>query len=341
MAMTVIWTGMTVGALVFSLALGNQAELAPAALDGASSAVQLGISMAGVLCLWMGVMEVMQRSGLAEKLARLLKPVLGRLFPDFASDKGTMDTLAANVSANLLGLGNAATPLGLETARRMSRRTPGVAGDSLCMLVVCNTASIQLIPTTVAAVRMAAGCEAPFDILPAVWVTSALSVSVGILAGVACYGMAKGVDVYDALLVGAGKGLEILLKILPALVTLLTVVAMLRASGGLEVLADVLAPVLGWLGIPPETVGLMLVRPISGSAALGVGSELISTYGPDSTIGRTAAVMLGSTETTFYTIAVYFGATGIRKSRYAVPAALCADAAGFFFAALTVRLFMK
>ena len=122
----------------------------------------------------------------------------------------------------------------------------------------------------------------------------------GILAGVACYGMAKGVDVYDALLVGAGKGLEILLKILPA-----------------------------------------LVRPISGSAALGVGSELISTYGPDSTIGRTAAVMLGSTETTFYTIAVYFGATGIRKSRYAVPAALCADAAGFFFAALTVRLFMK
>ena len=130
----------------------------------------------------------------------------------------------------------------------------------------------------------------------------------GILAGVACYGMAKGVDVYDALLVGAGKGLEILLKILPALVTLLTVVAMLRASGGLEVLADVLAPVLGWLGIPPETVGLMLVRPISGSAALGVGSELISTYGPDSTIGRTAAVMLGSTETTFYTIAVYFGA---------------------------------
>ena len=107
MAMTVIWTGMTVGALVFSLALGNQAELAPAALDGASSAVQLGISMAGVLCLWMGVMEVMQRSGLAEKLARLLKPVLGRLFPDFASDKGTMDTLAANVSANLLGLGTA------------------------------------------------------------------------------------------------------------------------------------------------------------------------------------------------------------------------------------------
>ena len=129
----------------------------------------------------------------------------------------------------------------------------------------------------------------------------------GIIAGVSCYGMAKRVDVYDALLQGAAKGLEILLRILPALVTLLTVVAMLRASGALELAAELLAPALEWLGIPPETVGLMLVRPISGSAALGVGSELITTYGPDSTIGRTAAVMLGSTETTFYTIAVYFG----------------------------------
>ena len=148
----------------------------------AENTFELGISMAGVLCLWMGVMEVMQRAGLAEKLARLLRPILRRLFPDFAGDRGTMDTIAANVSANLLGLGNAATPLGLEAARRMSRRTPGVASDSLCMLVVCNTASIQLIPTTVAAVRMAAGSATPFDILPAVWVTSALSVATGILA---------------------------------------------------------------------------------------------------------------------------------------------------------------
>lgn len=182
MAMTVIWTGMTTLSVLCALMLGKQGELAPAALDGAAQAIQLGLSMAGVLCLWMGVMEVMQRAGLAEKLARCLRPILRRLFPDFADDRGVMDTIAANVSANLLGLGNAATPLGLEAARRMSKRTPGVAGDSLCMLVVCNTASIQLIPTTVAAVRMAAGCEAPFDILPAVWVTSACSVVTGILA---------------------------------------------------------------------------------------------------------------------------------------------------------------
>ena len=161
-----------------------------------------------------------------------------------------------------------------------------------------------------------------------------------ILAGVSCYGMLKRVDVYDALLQGAAKGLEILWRILPALVTLLTVVAMLRASGALELAGRLLAPVLGVLGIPPETMGLMLVRPISGSAALGVGSELIATYGPDSAVGRTAAVMLGSTETTFYTIAVYFGAAGIKRTRYAVPAALCADLAGFLFAALSVRIFL-
>ena len=180
MAMTVIWSGMVVLSLLCGLATGRGPAVAAAAMEGAAAGVELCLSMAGVLCLWMGVVEVMKRSGLSEKLSRLLRPLLRRLYPDFARDREVMDAIAANVSANLLGLGNAATPLGLEAARRMSRRTPGVAGDSLCMLVVCNTASIQLIPTTVAAVRMAAGCQTPFDILPAVWVTSALSVLTGI-----------------------------------------------------------------------------------------------------------------------------------------------------------------
>lgn len=161
----------------------------------------------------------------------------------------------------------------------------------------------------------------------------------GIIAGVSCYGMAKKVDVYSALLQGAAKGLEILWKILPALVTLLTVVAMLRASGALELLARVLAPVMNALGIPSETVALMLVRPISGSAALAVGTDLMAAHGVDSLVGRTAAVMLGSTETTFYTISVYFGAAGIRKTRYTLPAALFADLVGFLTASWTVRMF--
>lgn len=160
-----------------------------------------------------------------------------------------------------------------------------------------------------------------------------------LLCGVALWGTYKRVDVYGALLKGAGQGLETVVRILPALVGLLTAVYMLRASGALDLAAQALAPWLERLGLPSQLLPLMLIRPISGSAALGVGAELIGQYGPDSTLGRTAAVMLGSTETTFYTIAVYFGAVGINRTRYAVPAALCADLVGFVAAAWAVRLF--
>ena len=180
--MTIIWTGMVAVAVLCGLATGRGPEVAAAAMEGTGAAVELALSIAGMMCLWTGVMEVMRRSGLSEKLSHLLGPVLRRLFPQVAGDRGIMDSICANVSANLLGLGNAATPLGLEAARRMSRLSPGTASDSLCMLVVCNTASIQLIPTTVAAVRSAAGSAAPFDILPAVWLASGISVGVGILA---------------------------------------------------------------------------------------------------------------------------------------------------------------
>ena len=182
MAMSVIWTVMIGAAIFCGLLTGQGEQVAVAALEGAAAGVELCLSMAGVLCLWMGVMEVMRRSGLAEGLSRLLRPVLKRLYPEFAGDKRVMDTVSANVSANLLGLGNAATPLGLEASRLMAERTPGLASDSLCMLVVCNTASIQLIPTTVASIRAAAGCATPFDILPAVWLASAVALIVGISA---------------------------------------------------------------------------------------------------------------------------------------------------------------
>ncbi len=180
--MTIIWTGMAVISVVCGLLTGRGPQVASAAVEGASAAVELSLSIAGMLCLWSGVMEVMRQSGLAEKLSGLLRPVLRALFPQVAGDREIMDSIAANVSANLLGLGNAATPLGLEAARRMARKSRGTASDSLCMLVVCNTASLQLIPTTVASVRAAAGSAAPFDILPAVWLASSLSVGVGVLA---------------------------------------------------------------------------------------------------------------------------------------------------------------
>lgn len=159
-----------------------------------------------------------------------------------------------------------------------------------------------------------------------------------VLGLVAIYALGRRVDVFDALTAGALDGLKVIMKILPALVALLTGVYMLRASGALDALGALCAPVFSWLGIPPETASLVFIRPVSGSGALAVGSEIISRYGPDSLIGRTAAVMLGSTETTFYIIAVYFGAAGIRKTRYAIPAALCADMTGFIIASLTSRI---
>ena len=182
MTMAWIWTGMAVLSILCGLATGRGDLVAAAAVEGAQAAVELCVSIAGMLCLWTGVMEVMRRSGLAEGLSRLLRPVLSLLFPQVSGDRGVMDSISANVSANLLGLGNAATPLGIEAVRRMERKSPGTASDAMCMLVVCNTASIQLIPTTVASVRAAAGSSSPFDILPAVWLASALSVGVGITA---------------------------------------------------------------------------------------------------------------------------------------------------------------
>ena len=159
-----------------------------------------------------------------------------------------------------------------------------------------------------------------------------------LLLGICLASLRRKENAYEALLQGGAEGLKILVTILPALVLLLTAVSMLRASGAIELLSHFLGPVFRFFGIPPETAILVLIRPISGSAALAVGAQLMAQYGPDSLIGRTAAVMLGSTETTFYTISVYFSAAGIQKTRYAIPAALVADFVGFFMASLTVRL---
>ena len=182
MAMPYFLTGLFFLSLLFGCATGQLSAVSAAALTGAQSAVELCLSMAGAICLWSGVMTLMDRCGLSGKLAGLLRPLLRRILPNASRDSETLAALSANVSANLLGLGNAATPLGIRAATRMAQGCSGVASDELCRLVVLNTASIQLLPTTVAAVRSAHGCAAPFDILPAVWLSSLLSVSAGLLA---------------------------------------------------------------------------------------------------------------------------------------------------------------
>ena len=182
MAMSRIWGGMVLLSVLFGAATGRMDAVSEAALSGAQSAVELSLSMAGVLCLWSGVMEIMNVCGLSEGLARVFRPLLRRLLPEASRDTETLAAGSANVSANLLGLGNAATPLGIRAARRMAGGCGGVASDELCRLVVLNTASIQLLPATIASVRAAAGCRTPFDILPAVWLSSVLSVAAGLSA---------------------------------------------------------------------------------------------------------------------------------------------------------------
>lgn len=182
MALTWVWVGMVCVALIYGAATGQSAAVGAAAAQGVQQAVTFCLTVGGMICLWSGVMEVMRRSGIAAGLSRLLQPVLLRLFPRASRDAQTLDALSMNVSANLLGLGNAATPAGVRAAQAMARELRGSkASDELCLLVVLNTASIQLLPTTVASVRAAFGSAAPFDILPAVWISSLASVTVGLL----------------------------------------------------------------------------------------------------------------------------------------------------------------
>ena len=181
--MSRIWAGAIVISVVFGSLNGQFESTGAASLAGAGAAVDFVLSTGALICLWCGVLEIMRRSGIMDALSRALSRPLGKLFPRAARDKETLSALCANVSANFLGLGNAATPMGIKAAQGMARQgKPGAASAELCLLVVINTASIQLLPTTVAAVRAANGAAAPFDILPAVWLSSAASVMAGILA---------------------------------------------------------------------------------------------------------------------------------------------------------------
>lgn len=183
MALTWIWVGMVCISLIFGAATGQSAAVGAAAAQGVQQAITFCLTVGGMICLWSGVMEVMRRSGIAAGLSKLLQPVLRRLFPHASRDAQTLDALSMNVSANLLGLGNAATPLGVRAVQQMKVRSGGdAASDEMCMLIVMNTASMQLLPTTVASVRAGLGAAKPFEILVPVWLASVCSVGAGIFA---------------------------------------------------------------------------------------------------------------------------------------------------------------
>ena len=181
MVMSWIWTGMVALSILAAALLGNISALAAAVPKGAQAGITLAISMAGSVCLWTGVGRLMEKAGLTGQLSRLLRPLLGRIFPSVRQDSVLENRLSANVCANFLGLGNAATPMGIQAAQRLAQGGKSIASDELCRLIVLNTASIQLIPANVAAVRSSLGCATPFDILPSVWVTSLCSAGLGVL----------------------------------------------------------------------------------------------------------------------------------------------------------------
>lgn len=190
MVMSIIWTGMILVSLLFSFWTGTGQVLGKAVLEGAQAGITLVFSMAGAICLWSGVGKVMEDSGLSNAVARLLRPILCRLFPSTRNDTQAAGLISANVCANLLGLGNAATPMGVAATRRLSHYAPkGTASHEMCRLIILNTASIQLIPTNVAAIRASLGSAAPFDVLPAIWLTSICAVAMGMLAA---FGFQKG-----------------------------------------------------------------------------------------------------------------------------------------------------
>ncbi len=391
-------------------------EVTNMALDYAGTAVNIALGLIGIMALWLGVMKVAEEAGLIAIIARALKPITKRLFPNIPSDHPAMGSMIMNISANMLGLGNAATPFGLKAMEELDKLNPkkGTATNAMITFLVINTAGMTLIPATAIAIRAAAGSSDPAIIIGtslfgafcatvvgltatkimekfpiqkgdfAHWIkenikafivflllvaAAALIIFTGlgsvlgstfsflnpdlfkgiiqIISTVAIpflilffigFGAIKKVNVYTEFVEGAKEGFNIAIRIIPYLVAMLVAIGIFRAGGAMDLLIYILKPVTDFIGMPAEALPMALMRPLSGSGSLGIMAEIISTHGPDSFIGIMVSTFYGSTETTFYVLAVYFGAVNIKNTRHALPAGLLADIAGILGAVFIVRL---
>ena len=388
-------------------------------VESAGSAVELAIGLVGVMTLFLGLMKVVEAGGMLTILAKLIRPLMVRLFPDVPADHPAMGAMILNLSANALGLGNAATPFGIRAMQELDRlnRQPGTATNAMALFLAINTSSVTLLPTGVIALRAASGSSDPAIILPTTLFATIGSTTVAIIAtkwyqrlaptppivqpdeeisskpvemehvsltesrdsyplwvsivallavaslipmailfgdalspwilpvlmvGFLVFGALRRVRVYEVFVEGAKEGFQVALRIIPYLVAILVVVGMLRASGALGLLVGTLGPVTGRFGLPAEALPMALLRPLSGSGAYGIMASIINdpAIGPDSYTGVLVSTLQGSTETTFYVLAVYFGAVQVRRIRHAMAAALTADAAGVIFAVLACWLFL-
>ena len=387
-----------------------------AALDYAGTAVNIALGLIGIMALWLGVMKIAEEAGLIGIIAKRLKPLTKKLFPDVPPEHPAMGSMIMNISANMLGLGNAATPFGLKAMEELNELNPdkGTATNAMCTFLAINTAGMTLVPATAIAIRVAAGSTQPaviigtslfasfcatvagltaakilekfplkknghntsiiknlkpllilfalaavvlliifsgigkiledslgflspesFKSIIQVFSTLAIPLLMVVFIG---YGAVKKVRIYEVFVEGAKDGFNIAVKIIPYLVAMLVAIGIFRAGGAMDWLIYILHPVTNFIGMPAEALPMALMRPLSGSGSLGIMAEIISVHGPDSFLGILVSTFYGSTETTFYILAVYFGAVNIRKIRHALSAGLIADVAGILAAVFIVRL---
>ena len=428
-------------------------DVTEGAVDGAKTAVTIALGLIGIMALWLGVMRLAERAGLVQRIARGLRPIMRQLFPDVPPEHPAMGSMVMNMAANMLGLGNAATPLGLRAMRDLKTLNPrtDVATNAMCTFLAINTSSVQLIPATAIAILAASGSTRPTVIVGTALLATLCAATVAIVsvklleklpifrisrsienanvqqnfekaevkeeAGVSepgysdssvvpqeparrlsilglialigltlllivlfvrmvaptlfgvplaaeattqnlfvrsvnalsilaipfllsffpLYAAGRGVKVYDEFVEGAKEGFSVILKIIPFLVTMLVAIGMFKGAGGIDLLSRLLSPILTPLQFPTDLLPLALMRPLSGSATLALLTDVVHRLGPDSIVSLTAATIYGSTETTFYVAAVYFGAVGIKHTRHAIPAGLLADLTGVIASVIICR----
>ena len=391
-------------------------KITNSAIDYAKISVNIALGLIGIMALWLGIMKIAETAGLIGIIANWMKPLTKKLFPDVPSDHPAVGSMIMNISANMLGLGNAATPFGLKAMEDLDKLNPnkGTATNSMVTFLAINTAGMTLIPATAIAVRAASGSSDPAIIIGTslfgafcATVTGVLAAKIlekfplqkGILSGMikkhkrgilifiglaiislllvftgmgkmvgsslrflnpetfktvielistlaipllififVGFGVYKKVKVYEQFVEGAKEGFNIAVRIIPYLVAILVAIGIFRAGGAMDLLVTLLMPLTDFIGMPAEALPMALMRPLSGSGSLGIMAEIMSVHGPDSFIGILVSTFFGSTETTFYVLAVYFGAVNIKRTRHAVPAGLLADVAGILGALFIVKL---
>ncbi|NEQ67674.1 MAG: spore maturation protein [Symploca sp. SIO2D2] len=450
-AINLVFVGFIIVAILFAGYTGKMEEITQASFDSAKAAVTLAIGLIGVMALWLGLVRVLEAGGLMYNLAEVLKPLMVKLFPDVPPTHPAMGAMILNISANMLGLGDAATPFGIKAMVELNKLNPlkGTATNAMCLFLALNTSSVVLFPLGVIGVRAAANssnpaaiflptllatiCSTVVAVVVASWLggrdtetrgrgdtetrrhgdaetgiitdneaspeegeidnsdnqgeaetsdyshllyptgrTSQIiawlfilgfagSIVYGVISSgglgnffnedfishwlmpilmllIITYGVGRGVKVYEAVTEGAKQGFEIAIRIIPFLVAILFAIGMFRASGAMEIVSNLLSPLTNLIGMPAEVLPMALVRPLSGSGAFGIMSEIVERS-PDSYSSFVASTMMGSTDTTFYVLAVYFGAVGITRIRHALAAGLIADATGLIAACIFSSLF--